>query len=49
MGFYKGENCGTICLEFYAISTVFQLLNGDSSQMHVPWTILNQYLTSPLS
>ena len=24
----------------YAISMVFQLLNGDSSQIHVLWTIL---------
>ena len=36
-------------LEFYAVSTVFQLFNGDSSQIHVSWTIFNQYLTSPLS
>ena len=35
------------CLGFYAISTVFQLCNRDSSQIHVSWTIFNQYLTSP--
>ena len=34
---------------FYAVSTVFQLLDGDSSQIQVSWTIFNQYLTSPLS
>ena len=34
---------------FYAVSTVFQLFNGDSSQIHVSWTTFNQYLTSPLS
>ena len=32
-----------------AVSTVFQLFNGDSSQIQVSWTICNQYLTSPLS
>ena len=37
------------CLVFYAISTVIQLFNGDGSQIHVSWTIFNQYLTSPLS
>ena len=37
------------CLGFYAVSTVFQLFNGKSSQIHVSWTIFNQYLTSPLS
>ena len=26
-----------------------QLFNGGSSQIHVFWTIFNQYLTSPLS
>ena len=36
-------------LGFYAVSTVFKLFNGDSSQIHVSWTIFNQYLTSPLS
>ena len=40
----------TDCLGFYAISTVFQLFNGDSSQIHVSWTnIFNQCLTSQLS
>ena len=29
-----------VYLEFYAISTVFQLFNGDSSQIHASWTIL---------
>ena len=38
-----------VCLGFYAVSTVFQLFNSDSSQIHVSWTIFNQYLTSPLS
>ena len=38
-----------ICMVFYTVSTVFQLFNGYSSQIHVPWTIFNQYLTSPLS
>ena len=33
----------------YAVSTVFQLFNGESSQIHVSWTIFHQYLTSPLS
>ena len=32
-----------------AVSTVFQLFSGDSSQIHISWTILYQYLTSPLS
>ena len=40
---------GFVCLEFYAILIVFQLFNGVSSQIHVSWTIFNQYLTSPLS
>ena len=30
-----------VCLEFYAVSTVLQI--------RVSWTIVNQYLTSPLS
>ena len=38
-----------VCLGFYPVSTVLQLFNGDSSQIHVSWTIFNQYLTSPLS
>ena len=38
-----------VCLGFYAVSTVFQLLNGDILQIHVSWTIFNQYLTSPLA
>ena len=33
---------------FYAVSTEFQLFNGDSSQTHASWTIFNHYLTSPL-
>ena len=28
-----------VCLGFYAVSTVFQLFNSDSSQIHVSWTI----------
>ena len=35
--------CLFVCLGFYAISTVFQLFNGNSSQIHVSWTIFNQY------
>ena len=27
------------CLEFNTLSTVFHLFNGDSSQVHVSWTI----------
>ena len=41
-----------ICLfvwGFYAISIEFQLFNSDKSQIHGFWTILNRYLTSPLS
>ena len=38
-----------VCLGFYAVSTIFQLFNGDSLQIHVSWTISDQYLTSPLS
>ena len=38
-----------VCLGFYAVSTVFQLFKGDSSQIRVSWTIFNKYLTSPLS
>ena len=37
-----------VCLGFCAVSTVFQLFNGNSSQSHVSLTIFNQYLTSPL-
>ena len=37
-----------ICLGFYAISTVYQLFNGDRSQIHVSWTIFNKYLTHSL-
>ena len=36
-------------LGFYAVSTVFQLFNGDSAQIRVSWTMFNQYLTSLLS
>ena len=37
-----------VYLGFYAVSTVFQLFNDDSSQIHVPWTFssLTQYLIS---
>ena len=38
-----------VCLGFYTVSMVFQLFNSDSSQIHVSWTIFNQYLTSPLT
>ena len=38
-----------VCLEFYTKSIVFQLFNCNSLQIHVSWTIFNQYLTSPLS
>ena len=38
-----------VCLGFYAVSTLFKFFNSDSSQIHVSWTIFNQYLTSPLS
>ena len=51
-----GENAGNqhfllflVCLWFYAVSTVFQLFNGDSSQIHISFTIFNQYITNPLS
>ena len=36
-------------LGFYVVSKVFQLFNSDNSQIHVFWTIFNQYLTSLLS
>ena len=41
----------TVCLGFYAVSTLFQLLNSDSSQIQVSWTIFlpSFCLTSPLS
>ena len=38
-----------VCLELYAVPTVFQLLNGDSTQVKVFWTTFNQYISSPLS
>ena len=38
-----------ICLGFHAVSTVFHLFNGDSSQIRVSWTTFNQYITTPLS
>ena len=34
---------------FCAISAVFQLFNGDSSQIPVSRSIFNQYFNSPLS
>ena len=46
--FFKSV-CLFVCLRFYIISTVFQILNSDSSQIHASWTIFNQYLTSSLS
>ena len=46
----KPKFCLFVCLfGFYAVTTVFQLFNGDSSKIHVSWTISNQYITSPLS
>ena len=45
----KDTNVLIDCLGYYAVSTVFQLFNGDISQVHVPWTIFNECLTSPLS
>ena len=45
----KCRKSNPVCLGFYPVSTVFQLFNGDSSQIHVSWTFFNQYLTSPLS
>ena len=48
----KYSQLGLVCL-FGVLnhinSTVFQLTNGDSSQIQAFWTIFNQYLTSPLS
>ena len=38
-----------VCLGVYAVSTVFKLLNSDSSQIHVSWIIFNQYINSLLS
>ena len=38
-----GSLSGFVCLGFYAVSTVFQLFNGDSSRIYVSWTPLNQY------
>ena len=38
-----------VCLGFFAVSTVVQLFNSESSQIHVSWTNFNQYLTSPLT
>ena len=38
-----------VCLGFHAVSTVFQLFNGDSSQIHVSRTVFNRYLASQLS
>ena len=34
-----------VCLGFYAVSTVFQIFNGYSLQIHVTWITSNQYLT----
>ena len=49
--FYFFEFCTVelACLRFYTLSTVFQLFNGDSSQILVSWIIYNQYLISPIS
>ena len=38
-----------VCLGFYTVSAVCQLFNGDSSQIHLSWSIFNQCLTNPLS
>ena len=46
---HKSMFPGLFCLGFYAVSTVFQLFNGDSSLIHVSYSIFNQSLTSPLS
>ena len=35
-------------LRSYAVSTVFQLFNEDSSQIHVSLTIFNQFLTQSI-
>ena len=32
--------CMYVCLWFFALSTVLQLFNGDSSQIHISWTII---------
>ena len=45
----SASNLGLFVWGFYTVSTAFQLLNGNSLQIHVSWTIFNQYLTSPLS
>ena len=47
--FQKISNPFNVCLGFYAVSTVFQLFNGNISQIQVSWTSFNQNLTSPLS
>ena len=41
--------CLFVCLGSYTVSTVYQLYDGDISQIHVSWTIFNQHLISPLS
>ena len=45
----SASNLGLFVWGFYTVSTAFQLFNGNSLQIHVSWTIFNQYLTSPLS
>ena len=42
-------DCLFVDFGFYAVSTVFQSFDGYSSQIHVSLTVINQYLTSPLS
>ena len=39
----SGDRGTIVCFGFYAVSTVFQLFNSNSSQIHVSWTI---FLTS---
>ena len=40
-----------VCKGLYAVSTIYmyQLFNGNSSQIHVSWTTSKHNLTSPLS
>ena len=46
--FWKGFD-RLFVMGVYAVWTVFQLFNSESSQIHISWTISNKYLTSPLS
>ena len=38
-----------VCFGFYAISTVFQLFKGYSSQILVCWTVFNQSIILTLA